>query len=334
MRAAFFCLKKITTHYDGDMIMKFTVAILAILAFSSCAKLSRVIDGAEGLPKQLDESNQGIKETGEGVRLSKIGVALETMLKEENRRTLSPIPSNMMSAARIMGNALKPDEALLFMKNYLIKVNEENFDDNYPEYLGTDKEEEMRIKFEHNKMADLLMVTLVAGNLPQKKIGSDERDGPQTLDIMISQESNQGAYRDVLFQTLKLRAKFLNDLMIKAGMLDGDKKLDTVGKIEKFIEYNELVEFICKLDFADQIAVKFYGFSLEEVNTKLSGKLDKDIAAKNWGKALEKAQSEFKAQSFSQDPAKNAAEVKEFAARHKAAISKIQQKIDGTKKID
>ena len=113
--------------------MKLTTAIVLILALSSCAKLNRIIDGTENLPNQIQETNDGMKKTNEAVRMQKIGVAFGVLKDEKMRANLVPIPFNMMSAAKILAEALTADEAVLFVKNYLIELNKAKAEDVYPQ---------------------------------------------------------------------------------------------------------------------------------------------------------------------------------------------------------
>lgn len=350
--------------------MKFLILITAVLALSSCDKLKKMEEGMEATRK-------GMTATQEGLRKQKLAEASKIMLDSNNRKTLSPIPSNMMSAARAMGEAITPDEMLLWTKNYLIKVNEENFADTYPlasqpeqptepqaptepvqpshednpdydqqmdqykkdlaqyaidnekykadyiQYRADMREfnknitayQELLVNFTLNKAADLQMITLVSGFVPDS-----------TIEEMINTQSEQGAYRDVLFAILKMRVNFYNDVMLEAGLISGDKKLVTLGQIEKAVEYTEKIDFVCKLPFVNQVAMKITGFT-EDQNTKLSEPLQKDLAAKKWAKVLEKAQKDFRADSFAADPAQKDNQAKEYAARYKALIEKIQSKL-------
>ena len=308
--------------------MKLATALLLFVTLSSCGQIKNIMDGTEKLPSQIQETNNGMAKTNEAIRLQKIGVALTIMQDPKNRITLAPIPSDMMSGGKIMGEAVNPEEALHFVKNYLVKINEEIFEDSYPDQAreiqdteappGTMKPNPVYAAFVRNKQADLSMLTVVAGNIPDS-----------VLKEMIKEQSEQGAYRDILFQILKMRATFFSDMMIHAAMIDGDKKLETLGQIEKAIEYNEKVDFICALDFADKVALKITGFE-EKANEILSKSLDKGLALANWKKIQEKAESDFKATSYHSEPGKNESSLTEYADRYKKLLQKIQEKVDNS----
>lgn len=301
--------------------MKLIIAFTALVFLSACAKVHKIMDGAENLPNQIQETNDGMKKTNEAIRKQKIGVAFEILKDEKMRANLVPIPFNMMSAAKLMAESLTADEAVLFVKNYIINLNKAQAVDHYP---PIDEE-----KFQHERMADYYMLMLVSGFLPET-----------TVKEMIEKESNQGAYQNIMLNILKLRVDFNSDMMLIMGVLglnpnekdaggnpkvlDEKSKLDTLGKIEKAIEYNEIVENVCNLDFAEQIDIQIEGFKLKP--------LDKDLAKKNWALILERAQSDYKAQSLSKDPVKNEAEVKAYTEKYNTLLEKIKAKSGGSSK--
>lgn len=295
--------------------MKLIITITALLMFSSCEKLNHIMDGTENLPNQIQETNDGMKKTNEAVRMQKIGVAFGVLKDEKMRAKLVPIPFDMMSAAKILAEALTAEEAVLFVKNYVIMLNKVQSVDVSP---PMDEE-----KFQHERMADYYMLMLVSGFLPET-----------TVKEMVATESNQGPYQNIMLNILKLRVDFNSDIMLIMGVLglnpsekdadgnykvlDEKSKLDTIGKIEKAIEYNEKIEFVCNLDFADKVDLQIEGFKLKA--------FDKELAKKNWELILKRSQADYKAQSLSKDPAKNEAEVKEYTEKYNSLVEKIKSK--------
>lgn len=300
------------------MKFKLPMAIIMILSLTSCDKMNRIMDGTENLPNQIQETNDGMKKTNEAIRLQKISVAFETLKDKKIRANLVPIPFNMMSAAKIMAEALTAEEAVLFVKNYIISLNTTQYETVYP---PIDEEE-----FQHERQADFFMLTLISGFLPEA-----------TVKEMVKQESNQGAYQEVMLNILRLRVYFNSDMMLLMGVLglnpnekdpEGNykvlneaSKLDTLGKIEKAIEYNQIVENVCNLDFADQIDTQIKDFS------KMVKPLDKETAKSNWALILKRSQADYKAKSLSGDPAENEADVKKYTEKFNALVEKIQKKI-------
>jgi hypothetical protein len=55
------------------LTMALVVALTALVLLSSCGKIQKVLDGTENLPNQIQETNNGMKKTNEGIRLQKVG---------------------------------------------------------------------------------------------------------------------------------------------------------------------------------------------------------------------------------------------------------------------
>lgn len=286
------------------------ILVLVVLTATACGQIKNIMDGTEHLPDQIAETNRGMAETNENIRLQKIAFTISEMKKKENREYLVPIPGDMMPFAKVMAPALTVEEAMLFFKNAIKKINEEGFANRYASLEPTaPRYPETMTQFEHEKLADLMMVTIVAGFLPDA-----------TVQAIINRESEQGAYRDVMYQILMLRAMYHSDLMLNASVMN--TKLETVGQINKAIEYNQKVDFIDKLDFADQIELKITGFTTPEMNSEM--KLDTTVAATNWKRIYTSAQSDFKAMSYKKDPAQKQQSESSQAAEFNQSVEVIK----------
>ncbi|MBY0452760.1 MAG: hypothetical protein K2P92_06970 [Bdellovibrionaceae bacterium] len=295
--------------------MKKLQLVLIVLLLSSCGQIQRILDGTESLPAKLDKMGNSTAYVEEGVRKQKQAEALAMATEEKNRANLVPIPFGMMAPTRTLAGALTADEAVLFFKNYLLKINKQQAADSYP---AVDEE-----KFQHERIADYYMLILIAGFLPD-----------ETMNQIIKVQSNQGAYQEIMFAILKMRADFNSDIMLTAGVLglnpnevdengdykviDKKAKLDTLGKIEVAMGYNDKVQAICDLDFADKVYVEIEGFELKP--------LDKEKAKKNWQLILKRAESDYAAQSLQRDPKENEAQVKEYADRYAKLLETLKQK--------
>jgi hypothetical protein len=313
--------------------MKISSLLISVLLLSSCGQIQRVLNNAEGLSGQIDHTNQGIDKTNnnltttsETIRLQKLDTALNEAKDPKNRANLFPIPFDMMTACKIVAETLTPEEAVLLMKNYMLKISEAQWSAELVLPAVTEAE------FEHSRMADFFMIKLIAGFLPD-----------ETVKAIVEKESNQGAYQDIMLKMLKLRYDFNSGTMVKLAMLGlnptsknaageyevlkKDVKLDTLGKIEKAIEYNEKVEYICNLEFADNIDYKDTDYKIELV---VYQPLDSRSAKENWQLILDHAQSDYKAASFSKDPSTNDKKVQEYTTRYNELIDRLKAKISGT----
>lgn len=286
------------------ILLALTLLVMAV-SFSSCGKIDAMFEMPSRLTsmaKTTEQMNQGMATTNEAIRQQKIGIALGEMQKPQNRQYLSPIPGDMMPAGKILAEALTADEALLLIKNYIKKINEEYFENRFPTLDHADnKNQDLLAEFEHEKLADLMMITVISGFLPEA-----------TLKQMIDIESEQGAYQDILNQILMMRVMFNSDLMLNASVLN--EKLYTLGKIQKAIEYNSHVEYIARLPFVGNIELKITGFTNPDLNSGFSKKFDPQIALTNWNRIYSAAQQDFKATSYlSNEADKNASLQKQNA---------------------
>ena len=278
--------------------MKKLQLILIVSLLCSCGQIQRVLDGTEKLPQDIKNMSGSLGKTDEALRKKTLADSLVMMETPRNRANLVP-PSGMMVPAEAFASALKADEAVLFVKNYLLKLNKQQAADMYP---AVDEE-----AFQHERLADYYMLILVSGFLPD-----------QTVKEIIQNEANQGAYQEIMFAILKMRVDFNSDLMLLRSVLgldsdsvdsegnykvsDADAKLNTTKKIQKAMEYNQKVQDICDLDFADKVMVKVEGFGEQ--------KLDVEKAKKNWQLILKRAESDFAAQSLMRDAKKNEEQAK------------------------
>ena len=298
--------------------MKKLQLVLIVLLLTSCGQIQRIMDGTETLPRKMDSMAESTAYVKEGVRKQKQSEALKMMKEEINRRNLFPIPFDMMAPAKTLAESLTPDEAVLFVKNYLIKINKQPSVTSVPEISEAE--------FNHGRSADYSMLVLVSGFLPDK-----------TLEGIVKKESDQGAYQDIMFAILKMRVDFNSGMMLLTGVLgldfvnkdaageyvvlDPSAKLDTLGKIEKAIEYNNKVDYICNLDFVDKIGLVLASELEFQVTT-----FDKEQAKKNWQLILKRAESDYAVQSLMKNPKENEQQTKEYAERYDKLLAELKQK--------
>ncbi|MGZ3692573.1 MAG: hypothetical protein ACXVAX_13775, partial [Pseudobdellovibrio sp.] len=229
------------------------------------------------------------------------------------------VPYDMLPPGKVLAEAITADEAVLFFKNYISKLNNQSSADSVP---AVDED-----TYQHNRIADYYMLMIIAGFMPDK-----------TVDDIISKQQFQGGYQDEMFAILKLRADFNGDMMLTMSLLglnpletdkDGnfkvvrpDYKLNTIGKIQNAMNYMAKVEKIANLDFADKIDLKIEGLPLTP--------LDQNKIKKYYTTTYQRAQSDFKAQSLAKDPTKNEAETKAANAQYQDLLAKLKAKAESS----
>ncbi len=300
--------------------MKLSILLCAILAFSSCGQIQRILDGTEKLPEKIDGMSGKMGIVNDATRLAVIAGAEEKLADPKLRANLAPVPYDMLPPGKVLAGALTSDETVLFFKNYISKLNNQSSADSVP---VVDEE-----TFQHNRVADYYMLMIVAGFLPDA-----------TLNEIIEKQQFQGGYQEEMFAILKLRADFNGDMMLVMSLLGlnpmevdengnfkvvrENYKLNTLGKIENALKYIEKVELIAKLDFADKIDLKIEGFPPNPLN--------QDKIKKYYSTTYERAQSDFKAQSLAKDPKANEAQTKDANAKYQVLLAKLKAKVEASK---
>lgn len=291
-------------------------------------KLDKMLKTTEGMATTTGDMKKGMDSTNESIRMQKLSISLTELLKKENREYLSPLPGLMLPPGKVLAESLTVEEALLFVKDFVTKINEEQFVDRHPGIAPESPEyPTLLAQFEKEKLGDLMMLKIVSGYLPEK-----------TVDALIQQESEQGAYRDELYQILMFRVQFYDDLMLAGSIFkvrvdqSGRKvTLDTLGRIEKAMEYTAKIKFVEALPFRDLILVKIKGFKDDETNETYSAKLDGKRALKNYKKIKEKAEKDFTATSYSSGD--NTNELQKQKARFEQLMAEIKKEIESASPV-
>lgn len=282
-----------------------------LLGLSSCGKLNAALD----MPEKMDKMNRGMESTNESIRLQKLAVALDQMMKKENQEFLSPIPGDMMAPGQILARALTAQEAVELIYIKLKNINEQTYDDRFP--LDPDHQNTNQIvDFERSKLALYYAIQIVATYLPDETV----------LEIVDKQIVKAGRFRETALQMLMLRADFYDKVMLKASLTSD--KLYTVGQVETAIEYNSKIDYICKLPFADLVQVKITGFMDSKTNKRTSLVLNKEMAKNNWISLLNSAQSDVKIAGLSNNESENQAQVASQQARYGNILNTLNNYIN------
>lgn len=292
--------------------MKILLLALAFVGFASCGKIDRALD----MPDKMDQMNQGMKETNESIRLQKLAIALDQLMKKENQEFLSPIPGDMMAPGKLLAETLTAKEATELIYVKLKNVNENTYRDRHPEDDSLAQTSQIQ-DFERSKLALLYAVEIVSTFLPDDVLNQ----------IIHDQIRLGGRYSETALQILAMRADFYNRVMLKASLLGS--KLSTVGGLVMATEYNSKIDMICKLSFAKRIELKITGFMNQDQNDEMSStlKLDTAVAKANWVMLLDRSQEVQSIGSMGNDQEDNA-EVQRQNAVLKDQLSVINNYIN------
>jgi hypothetical protein len=223
--------------------------LLLSLSLAACG-LNRAVKAAGDMPGKIEETNQQIKSTNEGVRMQTLNTALSNMYAPENTEHLSPAV-RMFTYAQAFAQAAHTDELVELTHETLAEIAN----------LGSNENLDAAGKaaLDHEKQARLQGMEAIAGLTPQDKVSQ----------IIAEQISNGGGvYQDDACAFLVLRA-----LYIKTVTFDGDistKSISNVSFLQNAVTQAEDLQYITSLPFQSLLTVTLSGFNDADLNGTLT----------------------------------------------------------------
>lgn len=225
---------------------KLLLVLPFIFATAACDKINKSLDNTSEMGAKLDsmvgrmDKLEGQIETtnGKASKLEKFLPYVE-MLKDENRKYLSPVPTRIIPLARELAASI-PTHELIELTNILLnEINE-------VDAIGMNDEQKLI-----DRSATLLTLQCLAGLAPEAKV--DE--------IIATEVYKRGRYEQTVYPFLMMRVQFLRDVYLKESLLA--TKLTNVGMVEEAIGYAKQMDKIARLKFADRIGIKVKGIKDE-----------------------------------------------------------------------
>lgn len=264
--------------------MKILILSVLSLALFSCAKVDRVLDKAENIPTQLDATNTNMLELK---RLTILGEMKKEADDKKNYEILSPVPYDLMAPCKKLGENFTADEVIQWAYTMISKINNARYDDNFGKPVDASNPE--AIDFEHSKLGVFNAVSAVAAFLPEA-----------VVDQLISKVYTSEEYSTTVLNVLAMRVYFIQKVMLKEKY--APSKLTDIGTVEAAIGYNQSVEKILKLSFAQYVRSDISGFNLmTDLNTELSFDLSVADAKTNWKNIARGMDTYLKVTQFSAD---------------------------------
>jgi len=252
--------------------------VTACLSLSACGlkdmidmpnKMDKSNQNMEEMAKKMDETNRKMEIMVGGIEAQKQLIPFEAMLKTENIKTLSPIPSRLMPYGEKLAEAIPADDMVKLAYLWLKEVDEvfpaHKLDANGDEIPYTTEE---IAKINQDKLAHVVGLQIVAGFLPQAVV----------QEMIEKQVYLSGRYEDTVYAILMLRTQFIRDILLDASLLTAP--LNNGGKVAQAVEYNRAIDYIAKLKFSNRIGLKTRGFIPADISPVES--FDSRIALKNW----------------------------------------------------
>lgn len=269
--------------------MKILILSLLSLTLFSCAKLDSVLDKADNvIPDQLDKTNSKLSEVERKTVLAAMKPELEDT---KNYVILSPVPYDLMAPGKLFGENLTDQEAIQWVYTKLGKINNARYDDNYRKPIDAANEES--VQYEFNKLGLFNALCVVSTFLPES-----------VVDQLIAKVYTSEEYTTTVLNILAMRAYFIQKVMLKEKY--ASSKLTDIGTVEAAIKYNQSLEKILKLSFANSVRSDISGFNLlTDLNVQLTFDLSVVDMKANW-KAIERGMNTYlKVTQFSADAQTN-----------------------------
>jgi hypothetical protein len=292
--------------------MKSLISILSLAIVCAACDATRALDSAANkmpntmtsMNNKMDETNKGIQSTNESVRLQKLILAKDDMLKPENTRDLEPVALGMIAGAKKFGEAATTEELIEFTYVLLKQIREEK-----PVDLNAPGVKEA---YDHDKMIKFSQLNTIAGFAPEQKVDQ----------IINEQIYGSGLYIDEAYAFLTARVLFLGTYLGESLLATPIK---TLNKMDETIVRLGSIDKILKLPFKDQIKMEVVGFIVREpINVALfdeTGAIADDSwnAPKLWSKVQKAFDRDLKDGNLV-----NANASKKSAAQSKIGLMKTQ----------
>lgn len=257
-------------------------------------KMNSLSSNMDAMNTKMDATVAGINSTNNAVHDQQIVLPYEALLKPEYTRDLDPIPADMMPFGKKLAEAATREELIALTYLWLKKIDEvfpvravERLPDGKPSLdpdgntkpIPFTQAEIERIQREKEIRLKGLMV--IAGFTPQSIVEEIVQKDVlrKVAGMSLSQRQKAGLKRQTAYKFLMLRAQFLEEVLLKSSALTS---LRDVGEFETALMYNEQLDFITKLPFADHIAYRTKLADAQFTGMDWEALLDKRAAFKIW----------------------------------------------------
>ncbi len=234
------------------------VGICSILV--GCGSATEALNATKGMPdlmsKLRSDTNNNMNITNQAIHKQTLVVALAEMLKPENTKYLNP-PTGMMPAAEAFSAEATPEELAKLFHVYFREIQEVVPDDTMVQKTPDGKWTPDAIAFDQGKMVKVYAMMTIAGLAPQEKVEQ----------LIQEQVSNAGAFEQDAYRFLVLRTQFIKTYLIEEDLIA--YLLTNPGKFEDALKYLGQIDYVAKLPFADQAAIKTKGFLEQELNLNI-----------------------------------------------------------------
>jgi uncharacterized membrane protein len=233
------------------------ILVLAAVVFTGCGKVDSMMDMPNKMDTMVNKMGKLEDKTTQGVMEAKL-------LDDKNYETLSPAPYDLMVPASLFTEHLSAVDLVKWFDVQLNKVNGAMTGDQFADVKSPEA-----LKYEHNKLGTFVMLTAVAGLMPDsttQKIAAKVQHGDDKRTTMLAM--------------LSMRAHFIESVLMKEYY--APPKLVGIGEVEEAIKANQSLEYVLRLPFVAKVLVKTTGFMENDQNDEMSFGTNIDAAKNGW----------------------------------------------------
>jgi hypothetical protein len=232
----------------------FLICSLTLVSFSGCDmlnmpnKMDDLKSSTDDHMNKVEATTQQVDDdTKDGLRLNKIGVALQNILLDQNTEYFLPVPADMMPWAQVLADNLHEDEFMKLMDVWARRITQvaASCSDVTGAVITPDGKctlpPDVAAKTDHEKQAKFWAIAAVSGLMSQSMID-------QTVQ---TEYTDGGQFNETLYEVMAARQIFIQTVLMDNTLMEKD--VDDPGKIAKAVEYAEDLQYIADLPFSPQI---------------------------------------------------------------------------------
>lgn len=260
---------------------------------------------------KMDQTNKGIEETNESVRLQKLILSKNDMLDDKNTKDLEPVALGMIAGAKKFSEAATTEELIEYTRVLLLKIKKQRPDDSLK---GPDGKFPANViaEYDHKKLVDLNQIYTIAGFCPEEKVRR----------IVEEQIYGGGLYQKTAYIFLMARVQFLGTYLQETLLSD---PMDTVNIMKETIIRLGAIDNILKSTFKNQIKMEINTFiGREPIAVSLydeNGEMDDSWnAPKLWKKVMKRFDQDLKDGNIVTGSSANPSDVQNAIAGLKATV--------------
>ncbi|HEY8280007.1 MAG TPA: hypothetical protein VIH99_10300 [Bdellovibrionota bacterium] len=255
-----------------------SVIALSVASLVGCKAID-AMDNTEVMSKDLAQMKSTTSDmagttdemkdsTAELERKAAVDAGLRQLADPNNNKEFTPPQPGLLAGAKLVAEHMTNEELINYFYARMKELNKTVADDSQqdPRYVDVGGYSPKYVaQFNRHKQVLLVALQAIAAQIPQAEMESykDKNGQVQTrvrksasVEVLIREQilGSGGRFSDTAFALLMLRANFINNFYLDAGVFS--VPMDNMGKLESAFKYTKALQFLATLPFADQIKLE------------------------------------------------------------------------------